>query len=78
MRHKTDRDSVSQKIIQILRVGWPQSKKALPDDLKEYWNDKLGLSENQGIILKDQRILIPLALRRKVLDKLHQSHQGIE
>ena len=78
VRHETDRDPVSQKIIQILRVGWPQSKKALPDDLKEYWNHKLGLSENQGIILKDQRILIPLALRRKILDKLHQGHQGIE
>ena len=78
VRHETDRDPVSQKIIQILRVGWPQSKKALSDDLKEYWNHKLGLSENQGIILKDQRILIPPALRRKILDKLHQGHQGIE
>lgn len=36
------------------------------------------ISETQGIILKDQRILIPLVLRRKILDKLHQGHQGIE
>ena len=36
VRQVTDRDPVSQKIIQILRVGWPQSKKALPEDLKEY------------------------------------------
>jgi hypothetical protein len=62
----------------MIRVGWPQSKKALPDDLKEYWNHKLELSETQGIILKDQRILIPLVLRRKILDKLHQGHQVIE
>ena len=78
VRQETDRDPVSQKIIQILRVGWSQSKKALPKDLKEYWNHKLELSENYGIILNDQRILIPLALRRNTLDKLHQGHQGIE
>ncbi|CAB4011838.1 Hypothetical predicted protein [Paramuricea clavata] len=54
------------------------TKKVLPEDLKEYWNHKLELSEIQGIILKDQRMLIPLALRRKILDKLHQGHQGIE
>jgi hypothetical protein len=62
----------------MIRVGWPQSKKDLPDHLKEYWNHKLELSETQGISLKDQRILIPLVLRRKILDKLHQGHQGIE
>ncbi|CAB4022319.1 Hypothetical predicted protein [Paramuricea clavata] len=78
LRQETARDPVSQKIIQMLRVGWPQTKKALPKDLKEYLKHKLKLSENQGIILKDRRIRIPLALRKKIVDKLHQGHQGIE
>ncbi|XP_028416269.1 uncharacterized protein K02A2.6-like [Dendronephthya gigantea] len=78
MRHETARDPVLQKVIQLHRVGWPQSKKDLPKDLKEYWNHKLELNENQGIILKDQKIVVPLALRRKILEKLHQGHQGIE
>ena len=55
-------------------VGWPQSKKNFPPDLKEFWNHKLKLSENQGIIFKDQRILVPLVLRSKI----HQDHQGIK
>ncbi|CAB3997130.1 Hypothetical predicted protein [Paramuricea clavata] len=78
VRQETARHPVSQKIIRMIRVVWPQSKKALPEDLKEYWNQKLELSETQGIILKDQRILIPIVLRRKIVDKLHQGHQGIE
>ncbi|CAB4028475.1 Hypothetical predicted protein [Paramuricea clavata] len=78
VREETARDPMSQKIIRMIRVGWPQSTKALPEDLKDYWNHKLKLTETQLIILNDQRILIPLVLRRKILDKLHEVYQGIE
>ena len=78
VRQETSQDPVSQQVIRILRRGWPQSKKALPDNLKEYWNYRTEFSEIDGIILKDQRILIPLSMRKKILEKLHQGHQGIE
>ena len=78
VRQETSQDPVSQQVIRILRRGWPQSKKALPDNLKEYWNYRTELSEIDGIVLKDQRILIPLSMRKKILEKLHQGHQGIE
>lgn len=78
VRHETSRDPTSQKIIKCLQTGWPLSKKSLPDDLKEYWNHKSEISEGGGIILKDQRILIPFAMRGKILEKLHQGHPGIE
>ena len=74
VRQETSQDPV----IRILRRGWPQSKKALPDNLKEYWNYRTEFSEIDGIVLKDQRILIPLSMRKKILEKLHQGHQGIE
>ena len=78
MKHETSRDSVSQKIIKIIQTGWPRSKKALPEDLKEYWKHKSVVSESEGIVLKDQRILVPIAVRSTILKKLHQGHPGIE
>ncbi len=78
VRQETSRDPLLQKIIQVLHKGWPLSKKALPDDLKEYWKHRSELSENGGIILKNQIIIIPSVLRGKILEKLHQGHPGIE
>ena len=78
VRQETARDPVSQKVIQMLQKGWPLSKKALPDDLKEYWKHKAELSVSEGILLKDQRIVIPTVMRSKILEKLHQGHPGIE
>lgn len=70
-------DPIMQKIIQMQQKGWPQSKKILPENFK-FCNYKTELSEYEGIILKDQRILIPLTMREIILEKLHQGHQGIE
>ncbi len=78
VRQETSRDPLLQKIVQVLHKGWPLSKKAFPDDLKEYWKHRSELSENGGIILKNQRIIIPSVLRGKILEKLHQGHPGIE
>ena len=36
------------------------------------------MSESEGIVLKDQRILVPIVMRSTILEKLHQGHPGIE
>ncbi len=77
VHQETSRDPLSQKIVQVLQNGSPLSKKALPDDLKEYWKYKSELSENGGFILKDRRIFIPSILGGKILEKLHKGDPGI-
>ena len=62
----------------MIQTGWPRSKKALPEDLEEYWKHKSVMSESEGIVLNDQRILVPIAMRSTILEKLHQGHPGIE
>ena len=78
VKHETSRDSVSQKIMKIIQTSWPRSKKALPEDLEKSRKHKLVMSESEGIVLKDQRILVPIAMRSTILEKLHQGHPGIE
>ena len=74
---ETSRDPLSQKIVQVLQNGWPLSKKALPDDLKEYWKYKSELSENGWFLLKHRRSIILSILGGKILEKLHKGHPGI-
>ena len=40
VRQETARDPILQKVIRMLQKGWLLSKKALPNDLKEYWKYK--------------------------------------
>ena len=71
-----DKDDVCKQIKQYCLEEWPD-KHQLPSILKAYWNERGELSVNQDVIFKSLRILIPSSMRLKVLDKIHQGHQGI-
>ena len=43
-----------------------------------YKGSKLMLTVNDGCVLSGQRLVIPKALRKETLKRLHASHQGIE
>ena len=59
-------------------LGWSQHTRSVPEQLLPYWNVRKSLSEADGILFKDNRIMIPQTLRPYVLSLLHKSHVGIE
>ena len=58
--------------------GWPQHKTDVPPSLKSFWNVRNDITVTDGTLLKDNRLVIPLAWRTDILQKLHLSHCGIE
>ena len=58
--------------------GWPQHKRDVPSSLKSFWNVRNDIHVTDGNLLKDKRLVIPLAWRTDILQKLHLSHCGIE
>lgn len=74
----TDSDSILSDLKDILHNGWPSQKSLLKDDLKYYWKFKNDLLLEDGLIFLNDRIIVPNELRNFVLDRLHQSHLGIE
>ena len=65
-------------IIQQIRSGWPDDKRHVPIEIKEYFRYRHELSEHEGLVYKAHNVLIPPTLRSDTLKKLHRSHQGIE
>lgn len=61
-----------------MKQGWPSTKSLVPREIKEYYQYREKLSENDGLVYSGHAILIPPTLRRDTLHKLHKSHQGIE
>ena len=43
-----------------------------------FWNYREDLSVEDGLITKGARLLIPSTLRKRVLEQIHEGHQGIE
>ncbi|XP_064468672.1 uncharacterized protein K02A2.6-like [Ornithodoros turicata] len=65
-----------QMLSNYLQQGWPD--KALVDSsCKNYWQERFNLSLDDGLLMKESRILIPVAMRREILDKIHEGHAGI-
>ena len=56
--------------------GWPE-KSHLPVPLKPYWPKKDELNMQQGLLMKVNRIVIPLSMRLDVLDSIREAHQAI-
>ena len=73
----TENDSTMTKLRNTMKYGWPEKRSETPQELKGYWNFREELSEAQGIILKSDKIVIPVSLRKDMLEKIHASHLGM-
>ena len=66
-----------QELYQIIQNGFPEGKGNLPEGLHKYWAVKHHLFIVDDIILLGCHTLIPKSLRKKLLQLLHEGHQGI-
>lgn len=78
IREETKKDKKLQELSKIIKFGWPSTQKELTEAIKPFWTCRAELTEHHGLILKGHRIVIPETLRRSILNKLHEGHQGID
>ena len=77
--HKeTSRDPTLTLLKCYIHMGWPNDHRILPQELHMFWNYREDLSMENRLITKGARLLIPSALRKKVLEQIHDGHLGIE
>ena len=72
------KDPTFKVLMHYINIGWPFERKKLPTELHPYWNFRDELSVEDGLLTKGSRLLIPSTLRRKMLEQIHEGHQGIE
>lgn len=61
-------------IWQLHEQGWPDRKKKVLLAVQAYWPIRHTISIDDGLLMKDDRIIIPHALRPEVLKRLHVAH----
>ena len=57
--------------------GWP-GKHDIEPMVKPYWKSRCSLTMCNDQLLFDDRIMVPLALQKETLNKIHEGHQGID
>ncbi|XP_055643676.1 uncharacterized protein K02A2.6-like [Toxorhynchites rutilus septentrionalis] len=75
---ETMKDNSMQKLITFVQQGWPRSVDRVPHEIRVFYGYRDELSVQGGIIFRQDRILVPYALRRKMIEKCHVSHNGCE
>ncbi|GFO00161.1 Pol polyprotein [Plakobranchus ocellatus] len=63
-----------QKVITYTLNGWPDKTS---ENLSKFRQVAGKLSVRDGLLIMEQRVVIPESERAQVLGKLHKSHQGI-
>lgn len=75
LKEVTEKDEVLQKVRQYIFNGWPR-KLSSGAELKRYFAVREKLCYSKGLILHGDRLVVPALLRNRILNELHQSHQG--
>ena len=69
-------DETYRALRDIIKSGWPDSKKQLPQCIQIYHGIRDELVVSNNLVYKGDRIVIPPCLKEVILNKLHKSHQG--
>ena len=61
----------------IIITSWPDDIKVVPCPLCPYWQHHETLTFEDGLVLHGEALIVPPLERERVLQQLHQFHQGI-
>ena len=77
IRDEVSKDKVMGLLADQITEGFPPDRKLLRLELREYFHHRDHLSQVDGVPLYKGRVIIPVSLRRAVLETLHSAHQGV-
>ena len=72
----TRKDPILSKVLDYVENGWP-ARCQMNDEARSFRNAQTEMSSMRGVLLRDNRVIVPTALRTKVLKLLHASHLGM-
>ena len=76
-REATQQDPTLQAIRTYVTAGRPSHRKEVPGPVRPFWTVRRDLTEKDGILFKGSQAVSPTALRRSVLESIHDGHFGI-
>ena len=76
LQKATAQDLALETLKTTVATGWPEKKEQVPIQVRDFWNYREEISLHNGILFKNQRVIVPKAIRPEILSRIHSSHQG--
>ena len=71
LRLATQSDPTLCSLTKTVHKGWPQSRKDCPEQLLDFWCFRQEINEEDGLLYKSQRLIMPYSERLETLKVLH-------
>ena len=75
---ETAKDAGLQAVMNYYQHGWPLNRQKSLVEAMPYWKLRNGLFAEEGLVILEDKVVVPVTLRAKVLKLLHSAHMGIE
>ena len=77
VKQQTLQDEELQLLKHYVSGGWPKHAVNVPLKVKAFYTHRDHLTVSQGLVLYNNRMVIPWSMRTEILERIHDSHQGI-
>lgn len=78
LQSATQDDKDLKELNKSIKEGWPMDKSKVPHGAKPYWNCRDQIVEQEGLLFKGNKVIVPHILRSEMLKTIHNAHLGIE
>ena len=78
VKESTAKDATILSVLELLKVGFPEDIRQVAPDIRQYARYSSQLYELDGVLMLNDRIVIPAAIRKDILKLLHAAHQGVD
>ena len=78
IKRATEMDNDLEKLKTVIRQGWPEMKDQLTATLADYFTFRDELSIQNGLIFKEERLVIPYGVGLYMKARIHASHIGVQ
>ncbi|KAJ8017819.1 hypothetical protein HOLleu_44532 [Holothuria leucospilota] len=76
-KRETAKDPNPAVVCKVVQEGWLEQIKECPVEAKPYWTVRDELTVVDGVLFKGSKMIVPHSLRKDMLSKIHEVHQGI-
>ena len=78
LRPATQSDPTLCSLAKTVHEGWPQSKKDCPKQLLDFWSFRQEISKEDGLLYKNQRLIMPHSERLETLKVLRLGYYAVD
>jgi hypothetical protein len=77
VRDESQADSWMKKLIKLVQEGFPNERSEIDPEHSEYWRHRESLYVQDGVLMYNDRVVVPHSLRKETLIALHSANQGV-